>query len=97
MQRYTVTTLDGGERIVTERVRSVRSVALGMWIGAGGREELAERSKALIEKGYEFPPSETPWQDIQRTLVEQLSDGMVLRTAVKYRRVAQSSIPRDSH
>jgi dihydroxy-acid dehydratase len=60
-------------------------------------EELAERSKALIEKGYEFPPSETPWQDIQRTLVEQLSDGMVLRTAVKYRRVAQSSIPRDSH
>src|SRR5204863_4560338 len=53
-------------------------------------EELAERSKALIEKGYEFPPSETPWQDIQRTLVEQLSDGMVLRTAVKYRRVAQS-------
>jgi len=27
MQRYTVTTLDGGERIVTERVSSVRSVA----------------------------------------------------------------------
>jgi predicted Zn-dependent peptidase len=41
VQRYTVTTLDGGERIVTERVRSVRSVALGIWIGAGSRDEEA--------------------------------------------------------
>jgi predicted Zn-dependent peptidase len=39
MQRYTVTTLDGGERIVTERVPTVRSVAIGMWIGAGSRDE----------------------------------------------------------
>jgi len=39
MQRFTVTTLDDGERIVTERVRSVRSVAIGMWIGAGSRDE----------------------------------------------------------
>jgi predicted Zn-dependent peptidase len=39
VQRYSVTTLDGGERIVTERVRSVRSVAIGMWIGAGSRDE----------------------------------------------------------
>ena len=60
-------------------------------------EELAERSKTLTENGYGFPPSETPWQDIQRPLVAQLSDGMVLRTALKYQRVAQSSIPRDSH
>jgi predicted Zn-dependent peptidase len=42
VQRYTVTTLDGGERIVTERVRSVRSVAIGMWIGAGSRDETGE-------------------------------------------------------
>ena len=39
-----MTTLDGGERIVTERVRSVRSVALGIWIGAGSRDETAERA-----------------------------------------------------
>ena len=44
MQRYTLTTLDGGERIVTERVRSVRSVALGIWIGAGSRDESADRA-----------------------------------------------------
>src|SRR6476659_8761064 len=39
MQRYTVTTLDGGERVVSERVSSVRSVAIGIWIGAGARDE----------------------------------------------------------
>jgi len=39
-----MTTLDGGERIVTERVRSVRSVALGIWIGAGSRDETAGRA-----------------------------------------------------
>jgi predicted Zn-dependent peptidase len=39
VQRYTITTLDGGERIVTERVSQVRSVAIGMWIGAGSRDE----------------------------------------------------------
>jgi predicted Zn-dependent peptidase len=44
MQRYTITTLDGGERIVTERVRSVRSVAIGMWIGAGSRDETADQA-----------------------------------------------------
>ena len=44
MQRYTVTTLDGGERIVTERVRSVRSVAIGMWIGAGSATSAADQA-----------------------------------------------------
>jgi predicted Zn-dependent peptidase len=39
VQRYTVTTLDGGERVVSERVSTVRSVAIGIWIGAGSRDE----------------------------------------------------------
>ena len=39
MQRYTVTTLDSGERVVSERVSSVRSVSIGVWIGAGSRDE----------------------------------------------------------
>ena len=39
MQRYTVTTLDSGERVVSERVSSVRSVSIGIWIGAGSRDE----------------------------------------------------------
>ena len=44
VQRYTVTTLDGGERIVTERVRSVRSVSIGIWIGAGSRDESVDQA-----------------------------------------------------
>ena len=39
MQRYTLTALDGGERIITERVPAVRSVSIGIWIGAGSRDE----------------------------------------------------------
>ena len=30
-------------------------------------------------------------------MVDQLSDGMVLKPAVKYQRVAQTGVPRDNH
>jgi dihydroxy-acid dehydratase len=60
-------------------------------------EVLAQRRQELAAKGYDIPASQTPWQEIQRGMVEQLCDGMVLKPAVKYQRVAQSSIPRDSH
>jgi len=33
------TTLPGGLRIITEYVPSVRSVALGVWVAAGSRDE----------------------------------------------------------
>ncbi len=39
MQKYAVSELDSGERVISERVPSVRSVALGFWIGAGSRDE----------------------------------------------------------
>jgi dihydroxy-acid dehydratase len=62
-------------------------------------EELAERRRALeAAGGYPVPPSQTPWQEIQRGMVDQLGDGMVLRPAVAYQRVARTSgIPRHSH
>jgi dihydroxy-acid dehydratase len=61
-------------------------------------EELAARREALQKSGgYHYPPSQTPWQEIQRAMVEQLAAGMVLRPAVKYQRVAQEFIPRDNH
>jgi dihydroxy-acid dehydratase len=61
-------------------------------------EELAERRAALERQGgYRYPASQTPWQEIQRSMVDQLSAGMVLKPAVKYQRVAQTSIPRDNH
>ena len=60
--------------------------------------ELDARRAALeINGGYHYPPSQTPWQEIQRSMVDQLADGMVLRPAVKYQRVAQKSVPRDNH
>jgi dihydroxy-acid dehydratase len=60
--------------------------------------ELAERAAALKQNGgYRYPPSETPWQEIQRAMVDQLAEGMVLEPAVKYQRVAQKFIPRDNH
>jgi predicted Zn-dependent peptidase len=39
VQEYVLSELDAGERLITERVPSVRSVALGFWIGAGSRDE----------------------------------------------------------
>jgi dihydroxy-acid dehydratase len=60
--------------------------------------ELAKRRAALEQRGgYRCPPSQTPWQEIQRAMVEQLDGGMVLEPAVKYQRVAQKFVPRDNH
>jgi dihydroxy-acid dehydratase len=60
--------------------------------------ELAQRLKALKQAGgYDYPASQTPWQEIQRAMVDQLGSGMVLEPAVKFQRVAQTYIPRDSH
>jgi len=74
-------------------------------LGAGtadvliGDEELALRHKELAEAGgYPVPDSQTPWQEIQRSMVDQLCDGMVLRPAVAYQRIAATKgIPRDNH
>ncbi len=61
-------------------------------------EELAERYAALEKNGgYHYPPSQTPWQEIQREMVDQLADGMVLEPAVKFQRVAQTFVPRNNH
>jgi dihydroxy-acid dehydratase len=60
--------------------------------------ELSARRAALEKSGgYQYPPSQTPWQEIQRAMVDQLAGGMVLGPAVKYQRVAQKSVPRDNH
>jgi dihydroxy-acid dehydratase len=60
--------------------------------------ELAARVAALKRNGgYLYPPSQTPWQEIQRAMVDQLGNGMVLEPAVKYQRVAQKWVPRDNH
>jgi dihydroxy-acid dehydratase len=50
------------------------------------------------EGGYAYPKHQTPWQEIQRSMVDQLSEGMVLKPAVKYQNIAVTSgVPRDNH
>ncbi|MEX3008138.1 IlvD/Edd family dehydratase [Hoeflea sp. TYP-13] len=61
-------------------------------------EELARRRSELeAAGGYQYPASQTPWQELQRADVDQLSEGMVLKSAVKYQRIASKGVPRDSH
>jgi dihydroxy-acid dehydratase len=62
-------------------------------------EEIASRREALVKAGgYKYPDHQTPWQEIQRGLVDQLGAGGVLKPAVKYQRIAQSKgVPRDNH
>ena len=62
-------------------------------------EELAARKAALNGNGgFHYPKHQTPWQEIQRGMVDQFSEGMVLTPAVKYQDVAHTrGVPRDNH
>ncbi|MXY01613.1 MAG: dihydroxy-acid dehydratase family protein [Acidimicrobiales bacterium] len=62
-------------------------------------DELARRRAELDDAGgYPVPPSHTPWQEIQRSIVTQFDEGMVLRPAVKYRDTARThGTPRHNH
>ncbi|TIS49503.1 IlvD/Edd family dehydratase [Mesorhizobium sp.] len=62
-------------------------------------EEIARRRAELQGNGgYHYPKHQTPWQEIQRGMVDQFSAGMVLKPAVKYQDVAHTSgVPRDNH
>jgi dihydroxy-acid dehydratase len=65
-------------------------------------EELAQRRRQLqaqLASGplpY-VPPSQTPWQEIQRAMVSEMAEGAVLKPALKYRDVAHGHYPRDNH
>jgi dihydroxy-acid dehydratase len=84
--------LKTGDRIRIDMRRGTANVLLS-------DAALAERRRALeASGGYRYPASQTPWQEIQRGMVDQLGDGMVLKPAVKYQKVAKTfGIPRDSH
>ena len=59
METYRLTTLPGGERVITEHVEGVRSASIGLWIGAGSRDESVARAgvshfiEHLLFKGTE--------------------------------------------
>ena len=56
-------------------------------------EEIKLRKKDGVPP---YPESQTPWQEIQRNLVGELSDGAVLENAVKFQKV-RKKLPRDNH
>ena len=56
-------------------------------------EEIELRKKDGVPP---YPESQTPWQEIQRNLVGELSDGAVLENAVKFQKV-RKKLPRDNH
>lgn len=62
-------------------------------------DELEARQRGLAAQGgYPYPPSQTPWQEIQRRLVGQLESGAILEGAEQFQQVAQQyGVPRDSH
>jgi len=62
-------------------------------------EEIEQRRAELhAAGGYKYPAHQTPWQEIQRGLVDQLGSGGVLKPAVNYQRLAQTAgLPRDNH
>ncbi|RWK43831.1 IlvD/Edd family dehydratase [Mesorhizobium sp.] len=62
-------------------------------------DEITRRRAELQNNGgYRYPEHQTPWQEIQRGMVDQFSEGMVLKPAVKYQDVAHTrGVPRDNH
>jgi len=63
------------------------------------KAEYSRRMKALEKQGgFKSPASQTPWQEMQRGMVDELAQGMVLKPAVKYQRISTSKgTPRDNH
>ena len=63
------------------------------------KEELEKRRAKLASNGgYHVPESQTPWQELFRENVDQLAQGMVMKGAVKFQRIAKTKgIPRDNH
>lgn len=61
--------------------------------------EITERRVKLAESGgYVYPADQTPWQEIQRSMIEQFDKGMGLKNGPNYQRIAQTfGVPRDNH
>lgn len=62
-------------------------------------EEIAQRFEALeAAGGFPIPENQTPWQEIFRERVAQFDEGMIMKGAEKYQRIAATKgVPRDNH
>ncbi len=89
----------GGLAILKNGDRVRVDVAKGTMNMLVPEAELAKRREALAAAGgYKVPESQTPWQEIFRANTDQLAQGMVMKGAVKFQRIAKTKgIPRDNH
>ena len=84
--------LQTGDRIRVDLRQGTVNVMLG------DKELKARRDALTAAGGYPYPAHQTPWQEIQRGIVDQLDRGMVLKPAVEYQRIAETKgLPRDNH
>ena len=62
-------------------------------------EELADRRASLeAAGGFAYPAAQTPWQQIQRTMIGQMDTGAILEGSEQFQRIAQTmGLPRDNH
>ena len=57
----------------------------------------ARAEKLAGEGGYPTPESQSPWQKYFRELAEPFSEGMVLRGATDFQKIASKFTPRNNH
>ena len=61
-------------------------------------EEIEQRRAELKSQPSKIPPSQTPWQEIYRSLVGELSAGACLETSVLHLKVVEThGNPRRNH
>jgi predicted Zn-dependent peptidase len=95
---HRLTTLKSGVRIVTEQMAAVRSVALGVWIGAGSRTEeeshagLSHLLEHLLFKGSS-KYSSLEIDQIFDAMGAELNAGTGKETTSVYARVIDSHLP----
>ena len=80
-----------------DRIRvDLRQGRVDMLLDEGEIE--ARRVAAQQAGGFRYPAHQTPWQEMQRSVVGQLETGAVLEPALNYQRIAQTKgLPRDNH
>jgi predicted Zn-dependent peptidase len=99
VSKHQLTELPSGERVISERVPGVRSVALGFWIGAGSRDEPEARAgvshfiEHLLFKGSSRY-SALEIAEIFDELGGELNAATSRETTVVYARVPDESLER---
>lgn len=84
--------LETGDRLRIDLVRGRVDVLI--------ESDEIERRRGQLETagGYRFPASQTPWQDLQRSRVGDLSTGAILEGAEAFQRIDRlHGVPRDNH